>query len=330
MRVFLTGGTGYIGSHTAVELLRSGHEVLLYDNLSNSDISVVDGIYRICGIKPSFVKGDVTDEKSLTEAMRTFKPHAVIHFAGLKSVKRSVSEPLSYYRVNVGGITVLLGVMAKLGVNNLIFSSSATVYDARQNMPVGEDGIVGNAANPYGETKIICEQLIADVCKCSPLNATVLRYFNPIGAHPSGLIGEKPDYPDNLAPYVTDVVLGKREFVGVFGDDYPTVDGTGVRDYIHVCDLAQGHVLALNNMQGLKTYNLGTGVGSSVLQVIAAFSEAVGYSIPYKILPRRDGDVACLVALADKAKRELNFCPKYNLSDMALTCIKYARKVLSE
>lgn len=329
MKVLLTGGAGYIGSHTAVNLISDGNKVLLYDNLSNSDASVINGIAAITGVKPTLIKGDVLDEIGLVNAIEKFKPDAVIHFAGLKSVKESSLKPLEYYSTNVGGIVTLLRAMLKTGVNNVVFSSSATVYDSRQKMPVDENGIVGNAANPYGETKIICEKILADIWRRYSLNVTILRYFNPIGAHPSALIGENPVYPNNLAPYITEVALGKREYLGVFGNDYPTVDGTGVRDYIHVCDLAEGHSLALKNMDGLKVYNLGTGKGSSVLEVLRAFCNVEERDIPYRIMPRREGDVAELVACCDKAKKELGFAPVYNLTDMARSCLAYARKNFS-
>lgn len=297
MRIFLTGGMGFIGSHTAVELLETGHEVTLFDNLSNASEDVTERIQKITGKTPLFIKGDIRDEKALKEAFAQTKPDVVIHFAGLKAVGESCEKPLTYYDNNVNGTVVLLKAMREAGVFNLLFSSSCTVYGAPQKLPITEDHPVGGVTNPYGRTKLIIEKILQDLCAADKrFHVICLRYFNPIGAHPSGLIGENPNgIPNNLLPYVARVASGKLEYVRVFGDDYPTKDGTGVRDYIHVVDLARGHVAALSRLTetaGCEAINLGTGTGYSVLEIIKAFEKASGRPIAYKITPRRAGDVA--------------------------------------
>ncbi len=297
MRIFLTGGMGFIGSHTAVELLETGHEVTLFDNLSNASEDVTERIQKITGKTPLFIKGDIRDEKALKEAFAQTKPDVVIHFAGLKAVGESCEKPLTYYDNNVNGTVVLLKAMREAGVFNLLFSSSCTVYGTPQKLPITEDHPVGGVTNPYGRTKLIIEKILQDLCAADKrFHVICLRYFNPIGAHPSGLIGENPNgIPNNLLPYVARVASGKLEYVRVFGDDYPTKDGTGVRDYIHVVDLARGHVAALSRLTetaGCEAINLGTGTGYSVLEIIKAFEKASGRPIAYKITPRRAGDVA--------------------------------------
>lgn len=297
MRIFLTGGMGFIGSHTAVELLETGHEVTLFDNLSNASEDVTERIQKITGKTPLFIKGDIRDEKALKEAFAQTKPDVVIHFAGLKAVGESCEKPLTYYDNNVNGTVVLLKAMREAGVFNLLFSSSCTVYGAPQKLPITEDHPVGGVTNPYGRTKLIIEKILQDLCAADKrFHVICLRYFNPIGAHPSGLIGENPNgIPNNLLPYVARVASGKLEYVRVFGNDYPTKDGTGVRDYIHVVDLARGHVAALSRLTetaGCEAINLGTGTGYSVLEIIKAFEKASGRPIAYKITPRRAGDVA--------------------------------------
>ncbi len=297
MRIFLTGGMGFIGSHTAVELLETGHEVTLFDNLSNASEDVTERIQKITGKTPLFIKGDIRDEKALKEAFAQTKPDVVIHFAGLKAVGESCEKPLTYYDNNVNGTVVLLKAMREAGVFNLLFSSSCTVYGTPQKLPITEDHPVGGVTNPYGRTKLIIEKILQDLCAADKrFHVICLRYFNPIGAHPSGLIGENPNgIPNNLLPYVARVASGKLDYVRVFGDDYPTKDGTGVRDYIHVVDLARGHVAALSRLKataGCEAINLGTGTGYSVLEIIKAYEKASGRPIAYKITPRRAGDVA--------------------------------------
>ncbi len=297
MRIFLTGGMGFIGSHTAVELLETGHEVTLFDNLSNASEDVIERIQKITGKTPLFIKGDIRDEKALKEAFAQTKPDVVIHFAGLKAVGESCEKPLTYYDNNVNGTVVLLKAMREAGVFNLLFSSSCTVYGTPQKLPITEDHPVGGVTNPYGRTKLIIEKILQDLCAADKrFHVICLRYFNPIGAHPSGLIGENPNgIPNNLLPYVARVASGKLDYVRVFGDDYPTKDGTGVRDYIHVVDLARGHVAALSRLKttaGWEAINLGTGTGYSVLEIIKAYEKASGRPIAYKITPRRAGDVA--------------------------------------
>lgn len=326
MKVLLTGGTGFIGSHTAVCLIESGHTAVLYDNLSNSKSEVVDAIETITGARPAFVEGDIRDGAKLVETLKAYEIDAVIHFAGLKTVGESVEKPLLY----IAGTVTLLQAMKECGVNKLIFSSSSTVYGTPVSLPLTEDMPTGTPTNPYGRTKLMIEEILRDLCEAQPEFAAVcLRYFNPIGAHDSGLIGEDPNgIPNNLLPYVARVASGKLEYVRVFGDDYPTPDGTGVRDYIHVVDLARGHVDALTyaeNHAGWEAINLGTGRGSSVLEVIAAFEKACGKKLPYKVLQRRAGDIAANWCCPDKAEKLLGWKAQYGIAEMCSSSWKFER-----
>lgn len=321
LRVLVTGGTGYIGSHTAVELIKEGHTVYIVDNLSNSSAVVIDRIEEITGVRPVLYINDIGDKTAMQGILQGTKPDVVIHFAGLKAVGESVEKPLEYYQNNIAKTLSMLDVMQGAGVKNLIFSSSATVYGEPEEMPIKESTPKGVCTNPYGWTKWMQEQIFADIQKADPeWNFVILRYFNPIGAHESGLIGEDPKgIPNNLVPYVAKVAVGELKEVGIFGDDYPTPDGTGVRDYIHVVDLAIGHVKALKDIaekKGYTVYNLGTGKGSSVLDVVKAYSKACGKDLPYSIKPRRAGDIACCYADATKAKNELGWVSEKDLDDM--------------
>jgi len=311
MRVLLTGGAGFIGSHVAVELIAAGHQVVIVDDLSNSDVSVIGRIGQVAGVKPAFYELDVRDEAGLTKVFDDHRIDAVIHLAGLKAVGESVAQPLRYWDVNLNTTIVLLRVMSAAGCGRVIFSSSATVYGTPEALPLTEDSLAGvGISNPYGRTKYANEQLLTDAAGADPaLGVTLLRYFNPVGAHPSGLLGETPQgIPNNLMPYVAQTAAGLREKVFVYGDDYDTPDGTGVRDYIHVVDLAKGHVAALNATKpGVRIYNLGTGQGVSVLQLIAAYSRAVGRNIPYEIAARRPGDIAACYCSPAKAEAELGW-----------------------
>lgn len=317
MQILLTGGAGYIGSHTAIELINSGHQVIIVDNLANSSAEAVRRIEEITGQNVPFFQIDVRDRTALDKVFSDNQIDAVIHFAGLKAVGESVAKPLEYYDNNLTSSLVLLEVMKAHGVNKLVFSSSATVYGDPAELPLTENSRVGvGITNPYGQTKFMIEQILTDTAKAnSELSVSILRYFNPIGAHQSGRIGEDPNgIPNNLLPYVAQVAVGKLASVGVFGDDYDTPDGTGVRDYIHVVDLARGHVAALEHMKpGAEVYNLGTGQGTSVLQMIQAFSKAAGRDLPYEIKPRRAGDLATCYANCDKAARELNWRAQYDI-----------------
>lgn len=327
MNILLTGGTGYIGSHTAVELAKvaqSGSHMVLLDNLCNSDVATVDLIRQIVsdesGEASTFVKGDIRDTALLTQVLREHNIDAVIHFAGLKAVGESVSQPIHYYANNVQGTISLLQAMQSCDVTKIVFSSSATVYGEPQYLPLDEAHPT-SATNPYGRTKLHIEEMLFDLCKSDPAwSAICLRYFNPVGAHSSGLIGEHPKgTPNNLMPYITQVASGLRSHLNVFGNDYPTPDGFGVRDYIHVVDLALGHVAALdlaNTQSGWQAINLGTGNGSSVLELIQAFETANEINIPYQIVARRTGDVATCYASTDKAKSVLKWQAKLDLNDM--------------
>ena len=320
MSILVTGGTGYIGSHTIIELYKKGYDVVVVDNLSNSKKIVLDKIKEISGKLPKFYEIDCCDKEKFKEVFEKENIEGVIHFAGLKAVGESCSIPLKYYRNNILSTITLVELMLEYGVNNLLFSSSATVYGTPKTVPIKETDEVGGTTNPYGTTKLYIERILQDVQKVNPnFNVCLLRYFNPIGAHPSGLIGEDPNgIPNNLMPYITQVAIGKREYLGVFGDDYETIDGTGVRDYIHVVDLANGHVLALDHMKnnnGLFIYNLGTGKGTSVLEMVKAFESANNIKINYKIMPRRDGDVATCYADPTKANNELKWVAKYTVYD---------------
>lgn len=311
MNILLTGGAGYIGTHTAIELMNAGHAVIVVDNLSNSSAEALRRVENISGQKIPFYESDVRNEPALDNIFANNKIDGVIHFAGLKSVGDSVAKPLEYYENNIDSTLVLVKTMQKHGVNRLVFSSSATVYGAPSELPLTESSQVGvGITNPYGWTKFMNEVVLTDIAHANPgLEITILRYFNPVGAHESGLIGEDPkDTPNNLLPYVSQTAVGKREKVSVFGNDYDTPDGTGVRDYIHVVDLARGHVAAINHSKpGVAAYNLGTGRGTSVLELIDAFSKACGHKVPYQIVDRRPGDVASCYASPEKAKTELGW-----------------------
>lgn len=311
MNILLTGGAGYIGSHTAVELLNAGHSVIIVDNLSNSSLDAVRRVEKITGKEIPFYEVDVCDKTKLKDVFEQYEIDGVVHFAGLKSVGESVSKPIEYYRNNIDSTLSLLDVMKEYGVNRLVFSSSATVYGDPKTLPLTEESRVGvGITNPYGWTKYMNEIILRDLVTADEgFEVTRLRYFNPVGAHESGLIGEDPsDIPNNLLPYVSQTAVGKREKVSVFGGDYDTVDGTGVRDYIHVVDLAKGHLAALDHSTpGVHTYNLATGMGTSVLELIAAFGKAAGKDIPYEIVDRRPGDVASCYASAGKAEKEIGW-----------------------
>ena len=318
--ILVTGGLGFIGSETVIALIENGYEPVIVDNLSNSKEMVVDRIEQVTGKRVPYAILDVCDEPALRKVFEKYHPDAVIHFAGLKAVGESVEKPLMYYQNNLLSSLVLLKVMKEFDCRNIVFSSSATVYGVPERVPLVETDPVNHATNPYGETKVMIEHILADTQAAWPeLNVALLRYFNPIGAHPSGLLGEDPNgIPNNLMPYITQVAIGKRDHLRVWGNDYPTPDGTGVRDYIHVVDLAEGHVATLKKLAtnpGLVIYNLGTGKGTSVLEMIAAFEKATGVKIPYKIYPRRAGDVAENYANCDKAYKELGWKAKYNVED---------------
>ena len=321
MRILLTGGTGYIGSHTAVELINAGYEVVIIDNLYNSKMTVLERIEKISGQRPSFYKGDVLNTDFLTSILKKERIDAVIHFAGLKAVGESVEKPLFYYENNVSGTLSLCKAMTEAEVNNLVFSSSATVYGDPATVPIDESFPTGGTTNPYGTSKYMIERILMDWQKSNPQqNVALLRYFNPVGAHKSGLIGEDPNgIPNNLMPYITQVAIGKRAELSVFGNDYPTKDGTGVRDYIHVVDLAKGHVKAIEKLKskpGLGIWNLGTGNGYSVLDVVKAFEKASGKEIKYRIAPRRAGDIATCYADPSKANTELGWKAEYGIEEM--------------
>ena len=322
MRILVTGGAGFIGSHTVVELQQAGHEVVVYDNLCNANPVVVDRIEAICGKRPAFVEGDIRDQPALDAVFAEYGPiDCVIHFAGLKAVGESVQKPLEYYDNNVNGTLCLLRAMRSAGCKNIIFSSSATVYGTPDVCPIPETQPKHPATNPYGRTKGQIEDILTDVQHAmGDWNVVLLRYFNPIGAHASGTMGEDPTgIPNNLMPYITQVAIGKLERLGVFGDDYDTPDGSGVRDYVHVVDLARGHVAALKALKpegGVSVYNLGTGQGTSVLELVHAFEEACGIKIPYDIKPRRAGDIAACWADCSKAERELGWKAEYDIKRM--------------
>ena len=320
MHILVTGGAGYIGSHTCVQLLNDGYEVTVVDNLSNSSAESLARVEEITGKKVQFYEKDLLDKSALRQIFSENKFDAVIHFAGLKAVGESVALPLRYYQNNLISTMNLCEVMAEFGVKKLVFSSSATVYGVPKTVPIKEDFPL-SCTNPYGRTKLMIEEMLRDFAVAdSDWDIAILRYFNPVGAHESGMIGEDPkDIPNNLMPYVAQTAVGKREYVHVFGNDYDTPDGTGVRDYIHVIDLADGHLLALKKIEnhvGVVTYNLGTGHGYSVLDMIAAFSKACGKQVPYKIEARRPGDIATCYADPAYAKAELGFEAKRNLEDM--------------
>lgn len=321
MKILLTGGAGYIGSHTAIELDKAGHEVVVVDNLVNSKEEAMRRVEKIIGKAIPFYKEDVRDREAMDRIFKENKIDAVIHFAGLKAVGESVAKPLEYYENNMNATFVLLDVMRNNGCKNIIFSSSATVYGDPAIIPITEECPKGKCTNPYGQTKSMLEEVMIDLQKAdNEWNVVLLRYFNPIGAHKSGLIGENPNgIPNNLMPYITQTAIGLRKELGVFGNDYDTPDGTGVRDYIHVCDLAAGHVAALKAIEGkagLAIYNLGTGHGYSVLDVVKAFETANGLKVPYSIKPRRPGDIATCYCNPAKAKAELGWEAQFGIENM--------------
>ncbi len=331
MTILCTGGAGYIGSHTCVELLNEGYDVVVLDNLSNSSEVALERVEKITGKKVKFYKADILDVDALETVFSSEKIDAVIHFAGLKAVGESVEKPLEYYQNNITGTLNLCNVMRAHGVKNIIFSSSATVYGDPAFIPITEDCPKGSPTNPYGWTKSMIEQILTDLHTSDPeWNVVILRYFNPIGAHESGLIGEDPKgIPNNLVPYIAQVAIGKREALGVFGNDYDTPDGTGVRDYIHVVDLARGHVKALKKIEpgsGVSIYNLGTGNGYSVLDVLHAYEKACGKTLPYEIKFRRPGDIATCYCNADKAKNELGWTAELGLDDMCASSWNWQSK----
>lgn len=320
MKILVTGGTGYIGSHTVLELLEAGYETVVLDNLCNSSEESLKRVEKITGKKATFYKADIRDQAAMDKIFAEEKPEAVIHFAGLKAVGESVQKPLMYYDNNIAGTVTLLNAMKEHGCKKIVFSSSATVYGKPASVPIREDFPL-SVTNPYGRTKLMIEEILGDVYTAdSSWDIILLRYFNPIGAHESGLIGEDPEgIPNNLLPYVAKVAVGRLEKVNIFGNDYDTPDGTGVRDYIHVVDLARGHVKAIKKIAqnpGLKIYNLGTGNGYSVLDIIHAFSKACGHDIPYVIGPRRAGDIDMCYADPQKAYEELNWKAEYDLNKM--------------
>lgn len=330
MKILVTGGVGFIGSHTTVELIEAGYEVVICDNLCNSSVAVLDGIEKITGTRPIFYEADIRDREAMERIFTEHHIEAVIHFAGLKAVGESVRIPLEYYENNINGTLVLCDVMRKHGCKKIVFSSSATVYGMNNVSPFKED-MPTSATNPYGWTKWMLEQILSDLTVADPeWSVVLLRYFNPIGAHPSGIIGENPNgIPNNLFPYIAQVAAGKLECLSVFGDDYDTPDGTGVRDYIHVVDLAVGHLKALHyalEHVGVEAVNLGTGCGTSVLELVRAFEKASGVKVNYKIAPRRAGDIASCYADTEKAKSLLGWKAKYGIEEMCLHGWSYMQK----
>ncbi len=327
MKILVTGGMGYIGSHTVVELQNAGHEVVVVDNLSNAVASVQERVQRITGKNFVFEKADIRDRAEMERIFGLHKVDAVIHFAGLKAVGESVAQPLRYYDNNVNGSVILFETMAKFGVKTIVFSSSATVYGDPASVPIREDFPL-SATNPYGRSKLMIEDILRDLAKAEPdWRIALLRYFNPVGAHESGLIGEEPNgIPNNLVPYIAQVANGQRDKLSVFGGDYPTPDGTGLRDYIHVVDLAIGHVKTLDRLAkepGIVTYNLGTGRGNSVLEMVRAFEQASGRKIAYQIVDRRPGDVAQCYADPAKAREELGWTAERDVAQMCADVWRY-------
>ncbi|WP_105265361.1 UDP-glucose 4-epimerase GalE [Pseudoalteromonas sp. T1lg76] len=321
MKILVTGGAGYIGSHTVLELLEQGSEVLVFDNLSNSSQESLRRVEALTGKSVAFVQGDIRDKAALDKVFSDHHITAVVHFAGLKAVGESVSKPVMYYQNNVQGSLTLIEAMREAEVFSLVFSSSATVYGDPQTLPIDENAPVGGTTNPYGTSKLMVERILEDVAKSDPRwRFAILRYFNPVGAHHSGQIGEDPNgIPNNLLPYISQVAVGKLEKLAVFGDDYPTKDGTGVRDYIHVVDLALGHLKALDWLaehSGVHIYNLGTGNGYSVLEMVQALEQVADKPVPYQIAPRRDGDIATCYASAQKALNELGWQAERGLMQM--------------
>lgn len=320
MKVLVTGGMGYIGSHTCIQMIQAGMTPVILDNLYNSKSTVLGRIEKVAGVRPLFVQGDIRDQALLVELMKQHHIEAVVHFAGLKAVGESVQKPLEYYDNNVNGTLVLVAAMREAGVKSLVFSSSATVYGDPASVPITES-FPTSATNPYGRSKLMVEECLTDFQKANPdWSITLLRYFNPVGSHPSGELGEDPQgIPNNLMPFVSQVAVGRREFLSVFGSDYPTKDGTGVRDYIHVMDLADGHIAALEKVgsqAGLHIYNLGTGNGYSVLEMVKAFEAASGCEVPYRIADRRPGDIAECWADPSKAAQDLGWKASRTLDEM--------------
>ena len=328
--VLISGGAGYIGSHTAVELIAAGYDAVIIDNLSNSEAAAVEGVRRITGVDVPFERVDTCDEAALRRVFEKYDFGSVIHFAAYKAVGESVAEPLKYYRNNLASFMNVCALMKEFGRPNILFSSSATVYGEPDTLPVTEQTPRKPATSPYGNTKQMAEDILHDCCAAyEGLHGIALRYFNPIGAHPSALIGELPrGVPQNLVPYITQTAAGLRECLSIFGDDYDTPDGTGVRDYIHVVDLAKGHVAVIDHIdkEGVFVYNLGTGHGYSVLEVIKAYEKAAGHPIPYAIKPRRPGDIAACYADASKAEKELGWKAELTIDDMAASSLNWQTK----
>ena len=332
MKVLVTGGTGYIGSHTVVELIEAGHDVAIVDNLYNSSIDVLDKIEKITGTKPLFYNVDILDYEKLENVFKDNCFDAVIHFAGYKAVGESVSIPLTYYKNNISGSINLYELMKKYEVKNLVFSSSATVYGDDFEVPFKESYGLGTTTNPYGTTKKMNEMILTDLCKSDvDMSVVLLRYFNPVGAHSSGLIGEIPNgIPNNLVPYIAQTAMGQREFLNVFGNDYDTIDGTGVRDYIHVVDLAKAHLKAIeyaSKHKGSEVINIGTGKGYSVFEVLKAYEKACGHKIAYKVVDRRPGDIATCYADTTKAKELLGFEAQYDIDQMCEDSYKFSKNI---
>ncbi|MUL17974.1 UDP-glucose 4-epimerase GalE [Aliivibrio fischeri] len=322
MKVLVTGGMGYIGSHTCIQMIEAGIEPIILDNLGNSKVAVLDRIEALTHVRPVFYQGDIRDEAFLDSIFAEHSISSVIHFAGLKAVGESVAKPLEYYDNNVNGSLVLARSMRKANVKSIVFSSSATVYGDPATVPITESSPTGATTNPYGRSKYMVEECFSDLFDAeNDWSITLLRYFNPVGAHPSGTMGEDPQgIPNNLMPFIAQVAVGRRESLSVFGNDYPTPDGTGVRDYIHVMDLADGHIAALKAVgekSGLHIYNLGTGKGSSVLEMVEAFSQASGKPVPYTLCPRRAGDIAECWASTEKAEKELGWKATRNVMEMS-------------
>lgn len=323
MVILVTGGLGFIGSHTVVELIQAGHTAIILDNLINASIKVLDRIENITGKRPILYQGDIRDKNLLIKIFNTHQIDSVIHFAALKAVGESVKQPLRYYDNNISGSLILLEVMQQVEVKSIVFSSSATVYGSSNQVPIDETAPTGATTNPYGTSKHTIERILQDIAIADKTwSVVILRYFNPIGAHSSGQLGEYPNgIPNNLMPYISQVATGKLAQLSVFGDDYPTHDGTGVRDYIHVVDLALGHIQALTHKSqqaGVHIYNLGTGTGYSVLDIVHAFEKATGKQIPYRIQPRREGDIAICYANPQRAANEIYWTAKRNLHDMMI------------
>ncbi|MEE3414491.1 MAG: UDP-glucose 4-epimerase GalE [Prevotella sp.] len=331
MKILVTGGAGFIGTHTLIELDAAGHEMVVVDNLINSKRESLRRVAQIIGKEIPFYQTDIRDREGLNKVFEDHSFDCCIHFAGLKAVGESVQKPLEYYENNMNGTFTLLDAMRNHGCKNIIFSSSATVYGNPAVIPITEECPKGYCTNPYGQTKSMLEEVLTDVQKADPeWNVVLLRYFNPIGAHPSGLIGENPNgIPNNLMPYITQVAIGKRERLGIFGNDYDTPDGTGVRDYIHVVDLAKGHVCALKAIErkcGLAIYNLGTGHGYSVLDVVKAFEKVNDVAVPYTIMPRRAGDIATCYSTSEKAAKELGWKAQYGIEEMCRDSWNWQKK----